>query len=851
MSKPVPCNAGGALPVLHPALRYAMVLVLILLVFVNRASAQDDDTGRLKAQHLDSVFIKGHKLPFTIKGDTLEFNATAFKLLPNAVVKDLLRKLPGVIVGADGSITVNGKKVNKLQVDGRDFFVHNMEAAIGNLTAEVIDKVQVMESKPVERQRSLAVQPRTDDVMINLTLKKNRKAGVLGNVLAGAGTADRYAANGMLNLFGGKTRLGFYGSAGNEGAGRGGGLTIAPVSGGMPSSGGFTDNQSGAVNMNTQYGKELTVDANYSYSRSATHKETLLSRLNVLQDSSFMYNSDQQERSHHSSHQFSLGIRYEPDSLTIWNWRPMVSFGRSGNAVLNDAYSAGMTGKLINSLASGSHTAGTQYSVGSQLGFNKTSRNRRMNLAMSWDITVSNQDEKQNNRSVNDFYTATNHTTDSIDQYSTSVQQGITNRIGINLSGKVTKHIVVALDYPLDWSVNKLRKETFPYNPASGKYDQIDSLLSNDNRSSSLTQAPAFQVAYKTDRMSLALNTGMRFIRQENQLRWKDSVVRIQQQQFSPNVQFNYTINSFSSLYAGYSISSSAPSAEQLSPVIDNSNPLYIRTGNPFLKASIGHFMHLGISGFRPSKGLSMHLAAHGSVTQNQVVNAIDYDSLGRQVSTYRNVNGAGRFSITGGMGINKRKDDWSITASTNLSASGSREVSFVAGRQNDFDKLTIGAHLYTSVGYKEWFILSPSANVDFTSSTYSLKSMPGATFNNQYYQLQLEVNAIKRLKFTMDVNYRYNSQIAVKENRQVTTCNSSVAYRFLAKEQLTLTASVQDIFNRNKYFYNQVADTYREQVQVNGLRRYGLLTLSYAFNRMHGNTQRAPVGVQTLPIAN
>lgn len=849
VSKPAFSIAGRAMPVLHRATIYLWVLILTLLVSAGCACAQQGDTGRLKTQNLDSVIVKGHKLAFVIKNDTLEFNAGVVKLLPNAAVIDLLKKLPGVIVGADGTITVNGKKVNKIKVDGRDFFSDNMQAATANLPAEVVDKVQVMETKSVEKQRSLAVQPRGEEVTINLTLKKDKKAGLLGNIAVGAGTQHRYALNGMLNQFGKTTRLSFYGSAGNEGSGRAGGVSLARGAGEMGQQGGFTDNQSGSLNMNTKYGKELTVDAYYNYSRNTANKQTLLNRLNFLQDSSFTYNSDQAERSGSSQHQFSLGIVFEPDSLTVWNWRPTVSFGRSDNTTLNKAFSETITGKPINSLASAYNNGGRQYNIASQLSFNKSTRNRGMNLNIAWAITVNNKDEQQKNKSVNEFYTGGFHTTDSIDQHGAANQQGLTNNIVINLSGKIAKHLVAALDYSLDWNVSNLRKETFNYNPGSRKYDQIDSLLSNNNRNSSITQVPAIQLAYKTDRMSLALNSGIRIIQQENHLLWKDSVIRIRQQQFSPNVQFNYAINKFSNLYAGYTISSSAPSAEQLSPVIDNSNPLYIKAGNPFLQASTTQSAHFGLSGFKPQKGISMHLMGSGSITHNQVVNDIYYDSSGRQVSTYRNVNGTGRLNIMAGMGINKRWSDWSFTSSLNASMAGNRDVSFVSRQRNEFDKLTMGGQLYISIGYKEWVTLSPSANFGWTTSTYSLENIPGADFTNQHCQLQLEVGAIKRLKFSVDISYRYNSQIPIKENRQVTLVNSSLTYRFLSKEQLMLTASVQDIFNRNRYAYTQVMDTYQENIQVNGLRRYGLLTLAWNFNQLHGSRTTSPAGGLTVPV--
>lgn len=835
-------QAGGAIPVLHRTTACLLVMVLTLLVCAGSALAQEGDTGRLKTHHLDSVVVKGHRLPFVMKHDTLEFNTSAFKLLPNAVVKDLLKKLPGVIVGPDGSITVNGKKVNKIQVDGRDFFASNMDAAIANLSAEVIDKVQVMDTKSEAQQRTLAVQPRNEEVTINLTLKKDKKNGLLGNITAGAGTRNRYAANGMLNAFGPVTRISFYGSAGNETSASSGGVQAIAVSGGIPSQGGFANNQSASVNLNTKYGKELTVDANYSYSHNTTNKQTLLNRLNLLQDSSFTYNSELAERSTGGNHQLSLGMAYAPDSLTVWNLRPSFSFGNTGNHNLNKAFSATTGGQPINGLESLIDITGSQYSVGNQLSFNTSTRNRKINVNIAWGIAASNKEERQKNASVYDYYTGgVWQKTDSIDQRGHEKQQGITNNVAINLSAKIARHLVAALDYSLDWNVNSLHKQTHRYNTGTGKYDDIDSLLSNYNRNNQTTQVPSFQLGYKTDRMSIALNTGMRFMRQSNHLLWKDSLIQISQQQFAPNVQFNYTISRNSSVYVGYHLSSSAPSAEQLSPVTDNTNPLYIKTGNPFLQTSIVHGFHAGLYAFKPRSGVNMSIMSSGSVTRNQVVNDVYYDSVGRQVSTYRNVNGTGRLTVSGNLGINRHIGEWNFTSSMNIMTGFNKEVSFVNRQQNNLHKLSTGMQLYMSVGYKEWFTVSPSANWNLTRTSYSLGSIPAADFNTQYYQLQLEVNAIKRMKFTAEARHNFNSQVPVKENRQITICNSSFTYRFLAREQLMLTAAVQDIFNRNRYVSTTIMDTYRESMQTKGLKRYLLITLAYSFNRLHGNVPTTP----------
>lgn len=255
-------------------------------------ASSDYQTWALTPQSIDlkEVQITARRPPFQMRNDTLEFDATAFKLLPNAAVRDLLKKLPGVIIDQQGNITVNGKKASKIQVDGRDFFNGNINAATGNLPGDMIEKVQVMDTKSVEQQRSLMVRPPSEEVTINLKLKKNKKAGVFGNASASVGTADRYGGNVSLNSFGDKNRLSFYGSAGNAPNAEGGAVMVASAGGFSGGGiGGLSDDQSAGLNLNTKYGRKVTIDANYNFSHNESRKETLRDRLNLLPDSSFRY----------------------------------------------------------------------------------------------------------------------------------------------------------------------------------------------------------------------------------------------------------------------------------------------------------------------------------------------------------------------------------------------------------------------------------------------------------------------------------------------------------------------------------------------------------------------------------
>jgi len=761
--------------------------------------------------HLKEVEISARRPPFQMRNDTLEFDATAFKLLPNAAVKDLLKKLPGVIIDQQGNITVNGKKATKIKVDGRDFFSGNLQAATENLPGDMIEKVQVTETKSLEQERSLAVRTPSEDVTINLKLKKSRKNGLFGNASAGIGTDSRYTGNASVNSFGDPARLSFYGAAGNAPNGEAG--VVATVAGTSSSSfGGITDAQSAGLNLNTKYGKKVSIDANYNFSRNETRKETFRDRLNLLPDSSFWYNSRESEQDDSRNHSLSAGITYERDSFTVLTVRPTIQFGNKRGASFISAGSHAMATRVIND--------GEQWGFGNEVSFNKTTKDRRFNLNVTWRMGMNNRSDQQLNNSTYDL--------DTIDQHTTLDERMVNHNATFSLSGKIGGRFVAALEYTLDRNSGSLLKETF-----SSNSKLLDSTLSGYNRNNNTTQVPSAQIAYKGERLSVALNAGIRFMRQENKLLWKDSAISIRQQQFSPNLQMNYTMGQNGHLGLGYGVSSTAPTAEQLAPAADNSNPLYIRLGNPALKTGITHSFYANMFSYIPQKGIGMNMMANGTFMGNQIVNDVFYDTSGRQVSTFRNVSGGRMINLTAMAHGTRKWKGWNIRGGLSIGGNNNREIGFVEKQRNISSGWKMNGSLDVSVSWKELYALFLGAERGLNKTTYSL--LKDVSYNTQGYSMQLKVTAIKRLEISCDMNYKYNSEI-----RSVTVWNSAIGYRFLKKEQLTVRLSVNDIFNGNTNISRTTGPAFIENVRVNALQRYGMLTLKYNFNRFAG--EAAPV---------
>jgi hypothetical protein len=779
-----------------------------------------------KSVNLKGIEVTAAKAPFSIRNDTLEFDASVFKLEANAPVAALLKKLPGLMIDNNGTITVNGKTVTKIQVDGRDFFGDNKEATTKYLPADIIDKVQVVPTKTIAQQRSLSVKPPSEDVTLNLTLKKDKKAGVIGNVSAGAGSQQRYNVDGMINSFRDPGRISLLGSVTNTGESPGGAMiTMASPGGQAGAGGGLSEQQTGSININTKYGTKLSADVSYNYSGAKNTTEQTIEHLNLIPGNSFSNNSSNAAVSHSKQHQFYTGITYEQDSLTLWTFRPMASFGKTSSSTNSNALSQTTAGKLLNTLVSRAESQNNNINLGNELVFNKTSRNRKFNMNSSWRFGYNHKNSEQQNISFNNFYTDEVITQrDSINQQENERENNYTNNLTLNLSADIGKGFVVALDYILDAVSNEQLKEVFNYD----KGGSIDSTLSGHNKNSSFTQTPSAQFAWKSKRLSIALNAGMRFMQQQNRLLWKDSVINIHQQQFSPNLQLNYTFKKGGQIFAGYSVSSSAPSAEQLSPVIDNSNPLFIKKGNPSLKGTFIQNVFTNIFYYDPIHASSMNLNAGLSFSGNQIVSDQRYDSMGRQISTYQNVNGSWTFNVQASVSRRKQWDNWTLSAGLNVGTARSNIIGFVSGQKNSSVDWKSRGGFFGSIEFKKLFTLSPSLSMQVSKTSYSLSGIQPITYNTKSCRMDLQLTPVKRVAFMGDVNYTYNSQ-----QPAIFLCSSSVAYKFLKKEQLVLKYRVNDIFNNNKSISRSTTATYMETREVNALQRYMMISVQYFFGKM------------------
>lgn len=822
---------------IHLFSRLSGLLFLLLITF--SAAAQQDtisrsneekNKGKGKTVDLDEVQVTAKRPPFVMRKDTMEFDAAAIKLMPQSMVEDLLKRLPGVRIDASGNITVNGKKVSKIQVDGRDFFGGNSSAATKNLPASIVDKVKVSKYKNRDREFSQLVRAPEDEVVINLTLKEDQKRGILGDVQAGYGTRKRYAGAGMINAFQGKERISAYVGAGNGSSD----FAVDGISMSGGGSGGISESRNAMANFNTEYSEQLTLDANYGYDHQKNSNEQLTDRLNFLDNGALSYTENQNSVSRNSGQRLSVTISYKPDTLSNWRFMPSFNYNPNHNQENRFGASRDAAGALINTADSRTSTDGNRWGMQNFVMYNRKSRDGKTSFRLNWSFNLQRGSGTQLNQSENRFFSpSVPDSSNVIDQINHTNDRGIGNNLSMELSRNLGAGFLVGLQYNIGQQSNSSRKQAFRNGGQHIGYVIPDSLFSNDSRNSNLIQQPTLQFAYRKGQLELALNGAMNIIRQRNSLLLQDSVIRIDQAQFSPNMQLNYNMKDRGSINFGYSISPSAPTQEQLAPVADPANPLLVVIGNPGLKTSLTHSMQASYNKMVPKSGLTAYLNGSLSFTKNQIVTDATYDTLGRQVQSFRNVDGARNVQMDGGLQSSHRIGALTILPSVGINVTNSRDVGFINSKRNESRQEQYGVNLSLLISYKEYFSLSPGGGLSFNKTGYSLNELDDLSYNSGNFRMTFQVNPISRLELGGSYFYRYNSQIPVEFQRSSQLLNASLSYRFLKKQQLNAKIAVNDLLNNNVSSNTTITSAYRENVQSNALKRYVMFVLQYNFNAL------------------
>ncbi len=833
-----------------------------------------------KAKVLEEVVLAAEAPPVTLINDTIQYNAGSFKTPPNASVEQLLKKLPGVKVEKDGTIKAQGEKVTKVLVDGKEFFGNDPKVATKNLPADAVDKVQVYDKQSDQAQLT-GFEDGNYEKTINLKLKKDKKKGMFGKVNAGVGNKERYEGKLNINSFKGARQFSAIGMGNNTNAegfsfmdilnftgelarmqrGGGGNINInisgeeaaaMGIGGGRNS--GINTAWGGGVNYNNIIGTKLDFQSNYFYNRFNPNQESHIQRQYSL-PGTYFYNQNSVTDNLSNNHRFNLNTLYQVDSMNSIRITPSFSYQQTDNRSQTDYQTLAADKTMTNEGFSNTTSATKGYNFRNDIIWRKKFARKGRTFSLSLQTSLNESDGDGSLSSINSFYGPGGSLLkkDTLNQLSTTKA----DLKGYNARAVYTEPIWKRslLEFSVGKSNTKSisQKQTWDYNKGSGKFDQLNTLLTND-----------FENTYSYTNAGLRMRTQKKKYNYSFGANWqqaelegkiisgtKDSLISKTFRNLLPNARFQYNFTRFKSFSLTYNTSTTQPTMAQLQPVPDNSNSLNIKEGNPDLKQEYNHTVQLHMNLVSPYKNKNLFMFLTMQATQNKIVN---YDSInllnGVRKTKPVNVNGVYNLNSNISYSMPVRFIKGNVEFSSSIGRSSSKQLTNTVSGQivtNTINTVSLGPDVRLDMNPTEKLNISVGAGFNYYKTKYSLQPASNNNYFLQEYSTSIDWEMPKRFFFSTDFTYSINSQRAAGFNTKIPLWNASISKQMLNFNRGELKLSARDLLNKNIGVSRNNSNSYIEDSRVLTLRQFFLLSFTYSLSKTGLNNAGGGGGMRVI----
>ncbi len=835
------------------------------------------DLGRIDMTDVlnsGNVTVLARRAPVTINNDTVEFNTENFKTQPNAVVEDLLKKLPGVTVDADGTVRVNGQRINRVLVNGKEFFTGDPKMATKNLDADAVDKVQVFDKKS-DRAEFTGVDDGQSEKAINLKLKKDRNNALFGKITAGAGDKERYDAQTNINKFKGDQQLSFIGMANNTNRqgfsimdvlnfsgdlargmrGGGGGMSIRIGGGGddngLPVAGqsnqpGIAKTLAGGINFNDTWNKKTDFNTSFMASDVDLITNRITERENLLPGNNFNYYNNSSIARRNKQEKINMSIDSKIDSFQSIKFTPQFTIQQTDATNSSNYYSKDVKGIMMNDGTSLSHTRSEAFNFGGnalyRLRFRKKGRTLSSTMSLAYNDSKQNGDQYTRNT----FYSTLFPPRDSILNQKNN-REAVSRSLGGNIvyTEPIGKRSLVEFSGFYNSSTGASKRITYDYSTASGKYDQLSFLQSNDFKNEYSYAGGSINFRTNQKMVNLTVGTSLQEADLISTNNTNGNIIKQSFTDFLPNASIQYKINSTRNLNLNYSTSTQQPNTNQLQPVADVSDPINVYTGNPNLKRSYGQTLTLNYFSANMYTQRNFFAFISATKTDNAIVNADFIQPNGQRISSPVNVDGNYMIfaNVNAGFPIKKIKSRVDLGIGSNYT----RNNSFVNGSRNEIINQSLSPNLNYSYTLENKLDITLTARVNFSKAKYSLQPQLNSNYLQQVYGYGMTNYLPWGLVLNNDFNYTINTGRADGYNTKVPFWNASLAKGFMKNKRAEFKFSVYDLLNQNVGVNRNVNQNYIEDSRYNVLQRYFLLSFTYSLNKSGNTAGGARVMIRTM----
>ena len=794
------------------------------------------------AIELGEAVVIGKAPEVTVRNDTVEYNADSYKVTEGSVLEDLLKKMPGVEVDSEGKITVNGKEVKKVMVDGKEFFSDDPKVASKNLPAKMIDKLQVLDKKSDMAQMT-GFDDGEEETVINLTVKPGMKQGWFGNAYGGYGSKDRYEGNAMVNRFVNNDQITFMGGANNtnnmgfsdlastmfSGMGGGGGRR-----GGFGAGSGITSSGNAGLNFSKEFKPDkLTLGGNTRYSHSDNDARSKSDRQNILPgDSSSYDNSEAMSRTKSDNFGVDFRLEWKPDTMTQLIFRPSFSFSHSMNDNFSDATTLDNERDTVNTNKSSNYSESNGYNLNASIDFSRKLNNK--GRVFSATLSGGNSDSYSDgmNRSDIVYFNQTDALKNSIiDQRSRYDNKGFNYRAYVSWVEPIGHNNFIQATYSISQRKQEALKNVYNQD-ADGIYNVLDSAYSQSYRNNFISQRAS--LSFKSQRAkfnyTIGLNLDPSYSSSENFV-GDTTLSKITRKvvNLSPMAQFNYMFDKRTNLRIMYNGRTSQPSMTQLQPVADISDPTNITIGNPDLNPRYTNNVFIRFQQFTPEKQRAFMIMANGSYIINDIVSYTSYNQeTGVKTTTYKNVNGNYSGNVRMMLNTPLKNKKFSINSMTMASFANSN--GYINEEKNTNRNLILSER--GGIDFRSSYLdLGVNGNIRYNATSNSLqKENNQNTFNygaGGYTTIYLPLN----FKIESDVNWSTNSGYGDGFKQNEVLWNASASKSFLKNNQGTLRFKIYDILQQRSNISRSVTASYIQDSEYNTLGSYFMVHFIYRFS--------------------
>ncbi len=808
---------------------------------------------------LKTITVESQQLRVEQKGDTTQFNANAFKTNPDATAEDLVKKFPGVT--SDGTtIKVNGEEVKKVLVDGKPFFGDDPTAALKNLPADIVDKVQVFD-KSSDQAQFTGFKDGDEQKAMNILTKSRKNVGQFGKVYGGYGTDNKYNSGLSFNSFNGKRRLSVIGMSNNINQQN---FNISDIMSVMSNSGqrlgpgsgpptflsgqqnGIATTNAVGVNYSDSWGKKINVSGNYFFNETDNTNESSIAR-NYFTENKLIYDQSSISKTKNTNHKINFKLEYAIDSLNTITVTPRLTFQKNNsNSDLTGYNHLPESALLLGQTDNKTSALNTGYNFQNDFLLQHKFRKRGRTISLNINTEINNRDGEGSYYSSSTYGDSLVNST-ILDQKYESSNRGITWGSTLSYTEPIGKNGQVMITYRPSYTENNADKIT-KNNTGGGEYLQVDTALSNRYNNTYTTQRGGINYRFNKLKTNLTVGVDMQeAVLSGNQTFPTDFKLNRSFTNILPTALFNYKVSRGKNLNISYRTSTKSPSVSQLQNVIDISNPLMVKSGNAALKQTFENNLTMRLALGNPDKAKHIFIFLMANQTNNYISNAtylINSDTSfqgytlkrGSQLIMPVNLNNYYSFRTFGVYSFPLK------FIKSNFNVNGGYTYSHTPALINDAINYSgnnaINGGIYLSSNISQSLDFSVAYNGSYNLVKNTLQIQSNNTYFNHTATLKVNYILLKKIVFSTEVNQMYYTGLTQSYNQNFVLWNAYVGYKFLKDKSLEAKVSVYDILNQNRSISRSVTEAYMEDSKTNALKRYSMFTLTYTFkNFKNGST--------------